>query len=78
MGVQLPRYYGISYWFDFYDRVPRWLWDIVWELWRRHLCPHGHHLWDECESNGEHTLFCDACELDVHIARIDDSMVARG
>lgn len=37
--------------------------------WKRNHCPAGRHLFDECLSN-EHYLHCDACGLEVHIAKV--------
>ncbi len=37
-------------------------------LWAIYMCPHGWHLLDECQSVESHSLFCDACELDIPLA----------
>jgi hypothetical protein len=34
-------------------------------LWGKVFCPRGWHLWDEVESDKDHDLFCDACEMEV-------------
>lgn len=39
-----------------------------WNLWAKVMCPHGYHLLDECQSLEDHTLYCDACDLDIPIA----------
>ena len=41
---------------------------LVWYLWKRAFCPHGWHLFDEVWSIEEHTLYCDACGLDIIIS----------
>jgi hypothetical protein len=60
-------------WYDITHYVPMWL---LW-LWRLTLCPRGWHLFDEvatsCDDGPEHRLFCDACELTIHI---DDARTA--
>ena len=63
------KYRGITY-FDFlsYDWT---LW-----LWKKLFCPRNIHLFDECESYG-HYLSCDACHLEVHIAKFDDTYVGK-
>lgn len=54
-------------WFGVTHYVPVWL---LW-LWRLLLCRVGWHLLDEVLSAGdegpEHYLFCDACELTIHV-----------
>ena len=32
------------------------------------MCSHGWHLLDEVQSLEHHSLFCDACEMDIPIA----------
>ena len=39
-----------------------------WNLWAKFMCPHGWHLLDECQSVESHSLYCDACDLDIPIA----------
>jgi hypothetical protein len=49
--------------------VPRFLqvkW--FWSLWKHFMCPHGWHLLDENLSLSDHSLYCDACELDIPLA----------
>ena len=41
--------------------------DFVFRLWARFMCSHGYHLLDEVQSLESHSLFCDACELDIAI-----------
>jgi hypothetical protein len=43
--------------------------DAPWihRLWVNFMCPRGWHLFDECLSLESHSLFCDACGLDVVI-----------
>lgn len=60
--MNTPDWLGITY--------PRFLQNkFIWWLWKRLLCPHGWHLWDEVLST-DHTLYCDACELDLRIEAI--------
>lgn len=44
--------------------------ELVFEAWRRTNCPNGIHLFDEVLSNNDHYLHCDACGIDVHIAKV--------
>ena len=37
-------------------------------IWKRYVCRYGFHLFDECQSDENHYLFCDACGLSIHIA----------
>jgi hypothetical protein len=72
-GIGRARYalYGITY--------PSFLcrpWIL--RLWRRFLCRRGWHLWDEVISSEGRSLVCDACELDIEVASIDDSYVSQG
>ena len=61
------KYYGITYpaFLDF---------DLVRLAWKRVCCSREWHLFDEViNSSDENYLGCDACELIVHINRIDTS-----
>jgi len=40
------------------------------KFWKKHCCVHGWHLFDECDSSGVHSLYCDACELDIEIKMV--------
>lgn len=58
------KWYGITY------PVPEFLQvNWFWNLWKKYMCPHGWHLLDECQSLESHTLFCDACELDIKLEK---------
>jgi hypothetical protein len=64
----------MKYWYDityptiFDNRLMQW-------VWKKAFCPTGWHLFDEVSSSyispktgkWEHTLYCDACELDVEL-----------
>lgn len=69
------RYVGITYPMFFF----RWEWQY--RLWKRFMCRRHMHLFDEClsspDDNGKlpHVLVCDACQLEVHIERIDETYV---
>ena len=55
------KYYGLTH------ALPLWLLP----LWKRIMCRKNIHVFDEMEnSDGEHLLVCDACQLEVHIASI--------
>lgn len=42
---------------------------FIYSLWKHIFCPRGWHLWDEVHSmEYGHSIYCDACELDVHIS----------
>jgi hypothetical protein len=47
---------------------------ILW-LWKKFLCVRHIHLFDECESQEDHYLHCDACEFGVDIKSFDDMYV---
>jgi len=65
------EYRGISYVSDFLnDNIPRWLWSVIYKLWKKHMCPLDIHLLDECWSIDSHVLVCDACGLEVGISYI--------
>ena len=54
-------YYGITY------PLPKFLQqDWFYDLWKKHICSRGYHLFDEC-LGGEHFLYCDACSLTIPI-----------
>jgi hypothetical protein len=65
------NWYGITYPFGFLvGSQSNWFT----KLWKRFMCPHGWHLFDECwgASNSDdyemvHSLYCDACDLDIEI-----------
>lgn len=41
--------------------------ELLFGLWAKFMCPHGYHLLDEVQSLEAHSLFCDACDLDIAI-----------
>jgi hypothetical protein len=51
-----PQYFGITY----HDYSP--------DTWKE--CSNGFHLFDEVVSGDDHYLICDACGMEVHIAKI--------
>ena len=63
---------GISYPIpEFLQRL-----DFIYWLWKRIMCKRGYHLFDEViNSDGEHYLVCDACQLILHIAKVDKDYV---
>lgn len=61
------KHFGITY------HLPRFLLP----LWRWIFCWRGWHLFDEEWTGDEHDLCCDACELIVHIAKIETSYMDR-
>jgi hypothetical protein len=44
--------------------------NLILDAWKMSNCPQGIHLWDEVWSDDSHYLFCDACEMEVHIEKI--------
>jgi hypothetical protein len=46
--------------------------DHIWilDLWKKYMCPNGCHLLDEVWSIESHSLFCDACEIDIPITGV--------
>jgi hypothetical protein len=67
----MKGYWGISYFAPL-------VFDWSYKLWKRFMCPRGYHLLDEVWCGpGTHYLNCDACELVIHIDRIDDKYVER-
>lgn len=44
---------------------------VLRKYWRRKACVRDWHLWDEVRSGPRHYLVCDACELMVHIDKIE-------
>uniref|UniRef100_A0A6M3J039 Uncharacterized protein n=1 Tax=viral metagenome TaxID=1070528 RepID=A0A6M3J039_9ZZZZ len=66
--IHKNNYYGISY--------PKFLrHKIILKLWRKLMCKRGRHLLDECWSLDDWCLSCDACDLEIHIDKIDDKYV---
>jgi len=61
---KMSKYVGITYPSFLYNRVVHW-------LWKRYMCPRNRHLFDEVWAVDEHYLYCDACELEVHIKSIN-------
>jgi hypothetical protein len=49
-----------------------WLPEFIYQFWKKVFCPKGWHLFDECQSQYSHSLFCDACGLDVKINDYDE------
>lgn len=64
----LVRYSGITYPKIFSGKIVRW-------LWKQFMCKRGRHLLDECWSFDEWYLSCDACNLMIHIDKIQDDYV---
>ncbi len=61
----MNNYRGITY-FKFLDnRFSHW-------LFKKYFCGKNIHLFDECESLDDHTLYCDACGLTVNIESIEE------
>jgi hypothetical protein len=61
----MNNYRGITY-FKFLDnRFFHW-------LFKKYFCGKNIHLFDECESLDDHTLYCDACGLTVNIESIEE------
>ena len=58
------RYIGLTYPKILDNRFMLW-------LWKRFMCPKEKHLFDECESDSDWYLSCDACGLEVHIDRVN-------
>jgi len=56
------KYRGITY-FKFLDNK------FFHSLFKKYFCKKNIHLFDETESS-DHYLYCDACGLEVHIAKI--------
>lgn len=57
------KWYGISY------PLPTFLQtNWAWNLWAKIMCPKGYHLFDEVQSSQSHSLFCDACEINIPLA----------
>ena len=53
------------------DKIDEKLHKLILEAWKSSNCPQGIHLWDEVyNSDKEHYLFCDACEIEVHIEKV--------
>lgn len=60
------KYVGLTYPKIFNNR-------LVHKLWKRFMCKDGKHLFDEVltyHTEPMHYLWCDACELEVHISCI--------
>ena len=54
-------WYGITYPGSAF--CPNW----VLKLWKKYMCSHGWHLFDECDNIEKHSIYCDACDLDIEI-----------
>ena len=54
-------------WYDVTHLIPM----IFLPLWKRIMCKHGWHLFDEVRSLHSHELYCDACDLTVPIEHKD-------
>ena len=48
---------------------------IIWRIWRGYFCKRNIHLFDEVWSDSDWYLSCDACGLEVHIKKIDETYV---
>ena len=64
-GAGVNEWLGIS--------QPFWFVESEWfyTLWRRVMCQRGYHLFDEIQRLDEHTLFCDACQLEIGIGWVE-------
>lgn len=62
----LTRMYVATGYFGITHHLPR----MLSRIWRYVCCRRGWHLFDECYGD-DHNLVCDACQLYVHIARIE-------
>ena len=60
---KMSRYRGITYFKFLQNRFFRW-------LFKKYFCKRDIHLLDECESDKDHYLSCDACQLEIHIEKI--------
>jgi len=67
-----PEWLNISYPIpEFLQRL-----DFIYWIWKRIMCRHGYHLFDEViNSDCEHYLVCDACELMLHIVKANKDYV---
>lgn len=61
----MKGYRGISY----PAILGRW---PIFNLWKKFMCPRNYHLFDECLSDDDHYLVCDACDLSIVIERIEE------
>ena len=60
------KYHGITY----CPVLPLW---AFW-VWKKIMCRRQYHLFDEVVSSGDHHyLICDACQLVVNIASIEEA-----
>lgn len=67
----MSKFHGISY-------PPFFSWALSLWLWRWLMCRRGYHVLDEVyspSSDHPHCLVCDACQLVVNIASIDETYV---
>lgn len=62
------KYYGITH-FKFLDFY------FIYKIWKILFCKRNIHLFDEVYSIDKHYLFCDACELEVHINTVNTNFV---
>lgn len=46
-----------------------WCNKVVHYLWKVLFCRIGFHLFDEVQSVTDHSLYCDACDFTIHIAK---------
>ena len=60
----MRKYKGITYPRIFDNRLAQW-------LWKRFMCPNHKHLLDEVWSDSGWYLSCDACNIEIHINKID-------
>lgn len=67
MITKLP-YTGITYPKIFANR-------LVWWLWKRIMCKKNKHLLDECWSLEDWYLSCDACGLEIYIAKMQKGAI---
>lgn len=60
------KWFGVTY----IGVLPEWMQNVKWiySFWKKYMCSKGFHLFDEVQSLESHYLYCDACELEIHIA----------
>lgn len=46
---------------------------LVWWLWKKYMCSKQKHLLDECRSIDDWYLSCDACGIEIHINKVDET-----
>jgi len=62
----MKQYRGVTYPKIFANR-------LIWWFWKKFMCPKEKHLLDECWSFNDWYLSCDACNLEIHISKINET-----